>query len=83
MIRTVVHFTDGDSFGGVEQVLLHMVGGLDRTRWRPVLFHHRGSGNEPLLAGARRLGVPLRSVPKTETLADIKSFPTLVAAIRA
>ena len=83
MIRTVVHFTDGDSFGGVEQVLLHMVGGLDRTRWRPVLFHHRESGNEPLRARARRLGVPLRSVPKTETLLDIKSFPALVAAIRA
>ena len=83
MINTVVHFTDGDSFGGVEQVLLQMVGGLDRTRWRPVLFHHTGPGKEPLLARARRLGVPSRSVPKTETLADIKSFPTLVAAIRA
>jgi glycosyltransferase involved in cell wall biosynthesis len=83
MMNTVVHFTDGDSFGGAEQMLLHMVGGLDRERWRPVLFHHPGPDIEPLLARARELDLTLRSVPKIQTLLDIKRFPELIGAIRA
>ena len=63
MTRTVVHFTDSAAFGGAEQALLHVLAGLDRRRWRPVLFHHPEPGLAPLLEEARRLDVELRAVP--------------------
>ncbi|HMN29275.1 MAG TPA: glycosyltransferase, partial [Caldilineaceae bacterium] len=64
MTRTVIHFTDSADFGGAEQSLLHLLAGLDRQQWRPVLFHHAEPGLEPLLAGARALGVALQIVPR-------------------
>lgn len=63
MRRTVFHFTDTSGFGGAEQALLHLLAGLDRRRWRPVLLHHPGAGLAPLLEGARALDVELRAVP--------------------
>jgi glycosyltransferase involved in cell wall biosynthesis len=63
MTRTVLYFTDSPGFGGAEQALLHLLAGLDRRRWRPVLVHHPAPGIAPLLERARDLGVELRAVP--------------------
>jgi len=62
--RTAVHFVDSDTFGGSEQSLLHLLGGLDRSQWRPVLLHHPAAGLTPLVEGAQARGVSIRSVPR-------------------
>ena len=46
MTMTVVHYTDSDEFGGTEQVVLQLLAGLDRRRWRPVLLHHGGGSRD-------------------------------------
>lgn len=63
MTRTIAYFTDSSGFGGAEQALLHILAGLDRQRWRPVLLYHPAPGLAPLLQGARALDVALRAVP--------------------
>jgi glycosyltransferase involved in cell wall biosynthesis len=63
MKRKIVHYTDTAGFGGAEQGLLTLLGGLDRERWEPVLFHHAHSGIAPLLERTRRLGIRTREVP--------------------
>jgi glycosyltransferase involved in cell wall biosynthesis len=62
MTATVVHFTDSRVFGGTEQVVLQLLAGLDRSRWRPVLLHYPEPALEPLVAGAREIGVAVRAV---------------------
>ncbi|HZS87066.1 MAG TPA: glycosyltransferase family 4 protein [Chloroflexota bacterium] len=64
MRRTVLYYTDSVGFGGAELALLHMLAGLDRRRWHPVLVHHAAPGIAPLLDGARTLGVERRAVPR-------------------
>jgi glycosyltransferase involved in cell wall biosynthesis len=83
MVRTVIHFTDSDAFGGVEQVLLNTLTGLDRQRWRPVLFHHPEPGLRPLLAKAQSLNVQLRTVPRMQTMRDISRLPQFIRALWA
>jgi glycosyltransferase involved in cell wall biosynthesis len=83
MIRTVIHFTDSEAFGGAEQVLLHILAGLDRQRWRPVLFYHPEPGIGPLLAKAQRLDVQLRAVPRMQTIRDLYRLPQFMRALRA
>jgi glycosyltransferase involved in cell wall biosynthesis len=83
MVRTVIHFTDSKDFGGTEQTLWHLLAGLDRQRWRPVLFHHAGPGLGPLLAKARTLNVELRTVPRIETARDLGRLPQFIRALRA
>ena len=56
--RRVVHFTDSASFGGAERQILTLIEHLDRGRWDPVLAHHGSPGIQPLVEGARALGVP-------------------------
>ena len=51
--KTVVHYTDSNGFGGAERVMLQLLGGLDRARWRPVLLHHGNAG-----PGAPHRGCP-------------------------
>jgi glycosyltransferase involved in cell wall biosynthesis len=62
LMRTVAYFTDSTDFGGAEQELLHLIAGLDRSCWQPLLFYHEGPGVGPLLAEARSLGVDLHPV---------------------
>lgn len=62
-MKTIAYFTESAEFGGAEHALLHLIAGLDRQRWRPVLFHHAGEGLAPLLTVARELDVQLRAVP--------------------
>jgi glycosyltransferase involved in cell wall biosynthesis len=84
MIRTVVHFTDTTGFGGAEQALLHVLAGLDRRRWQPVLMHHPGPGIAPLLEHARRLNVCLWTVPPMpEGRQGAAHVPQLVRTLRA
>ena len=63
MPRTVVHYTDATDFGGAERMLLTVLAGLDRQRWRPILLHCDDPGVEPLVREARALGVNTRAVP--------------------
>ena len=56
--RRVVHFTDSAGFGGAERQILTLIEQLDRARWDPVLAHHGSPGIQPLVDGARALGVP-------------------------
>jgi glycosyltransferase involved in cell wall biosynthesis len=60
----VVHFSDSNGFGGAEQVMLQLLEGLDRARWRPVLLHHTEPGLARLVAGAQALDVECRVAPR-------------------
>ena len=82
MVMTVIHYTDSETFGGAEQIFLHTMEGLDRQRWRAVLFHHSTPGIKPLLARARAAGVPLRKVPDIQTIGDIGRLPEFMRALR-
>jgi glycosyltransferase involved in cell wall biosynthesis len=66
--RTVVHFLETTVFGGTEQSMLNLAGGLDRRRWRPVVLHHAAPGLAPLVAQAERLEVETRVVPRRSSL---------------
>jgi glycosyltransferase involved in cell wall biosynthesis len=82
MVMTVVHYTDAETFGGAEQILLHTMEGLDRQRWRPVLFHHGNPGLKPLLARAQVACVPLRTVPDVQNMGDIGRLRQFIRALR-
>ncbi len=82
MNQTVLHYTDSDQFGGTERALLHVLAGLDRSRWRPVLLHRPEPGLTPLLQEARRLGVELRTVPHLRGARGWARVPTLAGQIR-
>lgn len=62
MIRTVVHFVDGNAFGGCEEVVLTLLAGLDRKHWRPILFHHGAAAM--VLDKARDCGIECRWLPR-------------------
>jgi glycosyltransferase involved in cell wall biosynthesis len=82
VIRPVLHYTDSDQFGGTERALLHVLAGLDRSRWRPVLLHRPEPGLTPLLEEAHRLGVELRTVPQLRGAQGWGRLPGLVRQIR-
>lgn len=75
MTRTVVHYLDSDEFGGTEQAALHILAGLDRRHWQPVLFHHPEPGITPLLKATEALNVKLCEVPRFK---DKQSLFTLL-----
>jgi glycosyltransferase involved in cell wall biosynthesis len=83
MIRTVVHFVDSPTFGGTEQALLHLLAGLDRQCWRPVLLHHAEPGLAPLLDGAQRLNVETRIVPRMAGTQTVAALPRFLQQLRA
>jgi glycosyltransferase involved in cell wall biosynthesis len=81
--RTVVHFSDSDAFGGTERALLQLVAGLDRARWRPVVFHADTPGAAQLAAETASLG--LRAVamePGATARRGVASIPALMRALR-
>jgi glycosyltransferase involved in cell wall biosynthesis len=63
-IRTVVHFTDAAAFGGAEQMILNLLAGLDRRRWRPILLHHGDPGASELPTRAGNLDVECIEIPR-------------------
>ena len=81
--RTVVHLSDSDAFGGTERALLQLLAGLDRERWRPVLFHPDLPGASELASEASALGVTTRAIATPATAAQgVASLPGLALAIR-
>ncbi|CAM5798267.1 Glycosyltransferase OS=Rhizobacter gummiphilus OX=946333 GN=A4W93_21260 PE=4 SV=1 [Rhizobacter fulvus] len=72
--RTVVHYVDAATFGGVEQVVLMLLSRLDRSHWRPLLYMHGNPGIARLVAGARELGVECRSVPLPRHAGDLAAW---------
>ena len=62
--QTVAHFTDASGFGGAEQMIVHLLSGLNRARWNPVLLHHGDPGLQELLRRVARLDVPAVEVPR-------------------
>jgi glycosyltransferase involved in cell wall biosynthesis len=63
-VHTVVHFVDARVFGGTEKIIVTLLAGLDRNRWRPMLVCHPEPGLARLLQEARRSDVELRLVPR-------------------
>ena len=82
MTQTIVYFVDSAVFGGSEQALLHLLSGLDRQRWKPILFHHNDPEIAPLLNGAQKLGVQARVVPRMQGLQTITALPVFMRQIR-
>jgi glycosyltransferase involved in cell wall biosynthesis len=81
--RTVVHFSDSTEFGGTEQVILHLLGGLDQTVWAPVLLHHGTPGTRRLVDGARECGVECQVVPPVWRRGDaVTGLLPLIRTIR-
>ncbi len=84
MIRTVVHFTDSAQFGGTEQAVLHILAGLNRRHWQPVLFHHHEAGLTPLFERAKSLDVRLRPIPRVQGRRSLVTWlPRLIKELRA
>jgi len=83
MIRTVVHYVDSDTYGGCEEVVLLLLSGLDRTRWRPSLIHHEASGIAKLLNEVRQLGIPCRAVPTLTGRKRIAALRRFVKELQA
>jgi glycosyltransferase involved in cell wall biosynthesis len=81
--RTVLHYIDSDIFGGSEVAALHLLGALDRTRWKPVLLHHPERGVARLVEGARARGVETRAVARVAGTRDLRGVARLRRAIRA
>jgi glycosyltransferase involved in cell wall biosynthesis len=63
MPKSIVYFVDSDTFGGCEEVILLLLQGLDRSLWRPILFHYDEPGIARLVIGAKQLGVECHIVP--------------------
>jgi glycosyltransferase involved in cell wall biosynthesis len=64
MIHTVIQFIDADISGGSEEVVMQLVAGLDRSRWRSMLFHHGSTGMTRLVDYVSRSGIACRAVPR-------------------
>jgi glycosyltransferase involved in cell wall biosynthesis len=79
--RTVVHFSDSDAFGGTERALLQLVAGLDRTRWRPVVFHADVAGASQLAAESAAAGA--RTVAVERGASPIRGVASLLPLVRA
>jgi len=81
--RRVVHFTDSAGFGGAERQILTLIEHLDRDQWDPVLAHHGSPGIQPLVEGARALGVPHVVLdPMPDGLAGARRVPATARALR-
>jgi glycosyltransferase involved in cell wall biosynthesis len=67
MIRPVIHYTDAATFGGAEQILLHLLSALDRRSWRPILVHHPAESLAGFATRAAECGVEVHPVPRAES----------------
>ena len=74
MTRSVVHYLDSSTFGGVEQVVSSLLSETDRQCWRPILYAHDSPGIERLLSDARANGVICRSVPVPRGMTDVGAW---------
>ena len=83
MTRTVVHFSDSRQFGGTEQIVLQLLAGLDRQRWRPILMHQPAPGVAALVNGARALGIERVAASSFGGIRGLARIPQLVRQFRS
>jgi glycosyltransferase involved in cell wall biosynthesis len=87
MIQTIAYFIDstpGTGVGGAEQVMLHIWTALDRSRWRPILFHYAEPGLATFLRAAKSLDVESREVPRIRVLRSMfTGLPRLISELQA
>jgi glycosyltransferase involved in cell wall biosynthesis len=83
MAQRLIYFTDSDSFGGAEQVILNTLGQLDRRCWQPTLVHYPAAGLAPLLQGVSRLDLRVRALARPDRpAARVAQFARLLRAER-
>ena len=82
MRKTVVYFADSTTLGGTEQALLHLLAGLDRERWEPMLFHVMEHATTPLVEKAQRLNAKTKAVPRLQGLGTVAGLPEFVRQLR-
>ncbi len=82
MNRTVVYYIDSATFGGTEQALLHLLAGIDRQNWEPVIFHHAEPTLAPLLEGARSMNVNTQLVPRMQGFQTVSGLPRFTQQLR-
>jgi glycosyltransferase involved in cell wall biosynthesis len=72
--HNVVHYADSSVFGGVEQVTLMLLSGLNRKQWRPLLYCHEQTAPERLVRGAIDAGVECRMIRAPQSLRDWRAL---------
>jgi len=82
VIRTVLHYSDSTVFGGTERAIVHLVKGVDRSRWRIVLLHDPGAPLE-LVGEAREAGAETHAVPRVSGKLDVVHLAELTSAVRS
>jgi glycosyltransferase involved in cell wall biosynthesis len=82
MRRCVVHYTDAVTYGGAERMLLTVLEGLDRCRWKPVLYYHDAPALSPLVEGARRAGIAVKAMPLMDGVRGLARMPGFVRDLR-
>jgi glycosyltransferase involved in cell wall biosynthesis len=82
LVKTLVHYVDGDGFGGTEQVVLQLLQGIDSKRWRSMLVHHDHEEQVELIKRAEDLGVSCHVVPKVLRAKDLLGLPPFVRRLR-
>jgi glycosyltransferase involved in cell wall biosynthesis len=78
---TVLHYLDGDTFGGAEQSMLHLLAHTDRSAFSPILL----IADPPLpdvLHEARALDIPVRTVPRARGGTNVVAAIRLARALR-
>jgi glycosyltransferase involved in cell wall biosynthesis len=80
-MQTVLQVSDSAAFGGTERMILDLIAGLDRDRWRCVLMHTQRAGS-PLVEGVRRLGVRHVKVASAHGLKGLAELPEVMRRIR-
>lgn len=81
--QRVMYFTDSLLFGGTEQMLLTLMQGLDRSRWKPLLAHYPSRQLEPLLARAQSTGIETIAVPPLRGREGLRHLPDFVRLLRS
>ena len=83
MAQRLIYFTDSDSFGGAEQVMLNTLRQLDRRRWQPTLAYYPAPGLAPLLEGARQIDLRTLALPRlARPTARVAQFARMLRAER-
>ena len=82
MSVTVLHYIEGDAFGGAERSLLHLLAHTDRAAFEPLLVLHPSTALRPVLREAAALGVPAIEVPRMRGVLAFPAAMRFAARIR-
>ena len=84
MARSIFFYTDSRAFGGAEQALLMLIGGLDPRAWRPTLVVDDVPEVAALVQRTSTRDVPVRFVePMPLGLQGARRVPRFVRVLRA